>query len=254
MNNNRPYRIILTSPAGSMKGVSGTANSNEADYIHYPLIKTEKNDLADTEKHILKHLEQYHWLIFTSKNGVRFFYEHLGELHLELPESCQTAVIGAKTADELRIHGKEADLISPGRDSDDFLALLKQKLTKRKTCALLLLGQLAPSKLQEGLKGIADTDRVDVYRTLPEQTHNEELKNLIKSGNYNIIVLTSPSAWHHLLDMLGTAVKPEAIKTAAIGPVTEKALQESGNNPLVVATQSNYETLTKEINDYLQTH
>lgn len=50
-------------------------------------------------------LEAVDWLFFTSANGVKFFFDRIKQLNLEIPESVQIVSVGRRTSDALNHAG-----------------------------------------------------------------------------------------------------------------------------------------------------
>src|SRR5581483_6039529 len=54
-------------------------------------------------------LDEYDWMIFTSKNGVRCFLQGIGDMNI--PSSVRLAAVGEKTKQALESHGCQVDFI-----------------------------------------------------------------------------------------------------------------------------------------------
>ncbi len=61
---------------------------------------------------MLKKLHTFDWLIFTSTNGVKFFFERLNAIRLDARalHSVKVAAIGKTTAEKLKSFGVRADM------------------------------------------------------------------------------------------------------------------------------------------------
>ncbi|MCK4259381.1 MAG: uroporphyrinogen-III synthase [Halanaerobiales bacterium] len=61
----------------------------------------------------LKSLEEYHWIIFTSVNGVEYFVQRLFEkgLDVRVLGKARLAAIGSETAARLKAYGLRVDFV-----------------------------------------------------------------------------------------------------------------------------------------------
>lgn len=121
------------------------------------------------------------WIFFYSKNGVRYFFKSLAKLGKELSKDCQIAVIGAGTAQELRVAGFEPDFTGTGdpqTTARSFLAIAQGQT--------VLFPQAAQSRqsVQQQLGSHIQAIPLVVY-------HNEPLEHF-EVPYSNLLVFTSP--------------------------------------------------------------
>src|SRR5690606_33769593 len=91
--------FISTRPESHPDELPELLAANGATVIRWPLIEIRRASLSSHEKQQLLDLHQFHWIIFTSPNGVRYFFEWLKELTgtSNIPPGLEVAVIGEKT-------------------------------------------------------------------------------------------------------------------------------------------------------------
>jgi len=143
--------------------------------VHRPLVKcVALDDYSHLDK-LIKRLEKYDWLIFTSPNGVRFFFERLRLVGLDARGLCKikVAAIGKTTAGELSACGISADLVPTERrlleDNESSAGLLEKfsSLDMKNKNVLLPRAKIASPELPEGLKKLgAVVEVVPVYKTV----------------------------------------------------------------------------------------
>jgi len=123
---------------------------------------------------LIKRLEKYDWLIFTSPNGVRFFFEQLrlSRLDARALSRIKVAAIGKTTAGELSSCGISADLVPTGRrpseDNESSAGLLEKfgSLDMKNKNIFLPRAEAASSELSEGLTKLgAVVEEAAVYKT-----------------------------------------------------------------------------------------
>ena len=85
--------------------------SNLVNIIHKPLIQIQE---LSFNEHLLNH--DYDWLIFSSKNAVKYFYEYLKSVKVK-----KVAVIGEKTAQYCEDLNINVDFIPSDFSQEGFL-------------------------------------------------------------------------------------------------------------------------------------
>jgi len=193
---------------------------------------------------LLKEACCYSWIIFTSKNGVRHFFEKCNNQRYG-----KIAVLGAATATELRKFNIQPAYVGAGKSGEDFAHELREVISPGESI-LLVLGKLAPDSIQTALSTVNSVDRIDVYQTVvPEQFDPESFK-LINSNSYDLMIVTSPSAVKNLyLAFLSENIDWRII---SIGKTTTAACRDLGIEPLATATESSYSGLAQTTIEYLQ--
>ncbi len=219
-----------------------------------PMIAIEKNDLLEEDRDLLTNLKNFDWLVFTSKNGVYYFIKHWNEIFYgeKLPKNLKTAVVGTTTKKALLQFGVEPTLVSTGKTSVDLLDQLKDQIHDGEELNILLsLGTLARSVLEDGLQSVAKVSRMNVYKTIPSQNIDKSIIQRIKDDQYDLIILTSPSAFYNLKACMAPFSVKE-LRFACIGPTTESALHDDGIEPMVVAEKSTANGLFKSVKNYFE--
>jgi len=244
--------IISTRPPDSDGKLIDLLHEAEANYVSLPMIAIESNTLSKEEKEILIHLEQFDWIVFTSINGVRVFFEHLEILSpgRSFPRHLRIAVVGHVTKEVLQKNGINPSLVSPGKTATDLLIQLQAMIPKDAYPKILLpLGNLAGEVLEEGLDAIAEITRINIYKTVTPKSVDSQIIQKIKEDRYDMILLASPSAFENLKKCL-TPSQVVNLKLACIGPITENAVIDSGVNPKIVAERSTAVGLFESVKNY----
>jgi uroporphyrinogen-III synthase len=240
-------KIVVTSPVDSAEKLSKALSVHGADVISIPMIKISEITLNSSIENCLKKLETYNWLVFTSKNGVNYFFSHWNRLfNKPLPTNVKTAVVGNKTGEELSKYNVNPDFVSKGNTSVELLAGLKNNCLKQGDNMLLVLGNLAENTLQDGLSAIANIDRIDVYKTESEIISVDDIR-LFNELKYNHVVFTSASGFNNYKKLISNI---DANKLVSIGPQTTKAMINHGFKPEITAEICNNEGLVNELLNY----
>ncbi|MFH1078696.1 MAG: uroporphyrinogen-III C-methyltransferase [Pseudomonadota bacterium] len=223
--------VVITRPDAQAADMQELLRQQGARTIAFPTIRIVEPESWQALDEALKHLESYHWIIFTSANGVRFFFRRLQETGRDLRDlkGIRICTIGPATASTLEIMGIRVDLVPDSYVSEGVIkAFEKHNLNSRKI--LLPRAETARDVIPEGLAGLgAAVDVVTVYRTVASGQKKEKLESLIAAGKVDVITFTSPSTVTHFMDIMEKDFKlPPQVRTACIGPVTAAAMKKAG--------------------------
>jgi uroporphyrinogen-III synthase len=245
--------FISTRPEGHPDELPELLEANGATVIRWPLIEIRRASLSSHEKQQLLNLHQFHWIVFTSPNGVRHFFESLKELTgtSDIPPDLEMAVIGAKTNKTVQSYGYTPSFVNPGNTAEDFAKPFIHFLTGKgyKPKILLALGDLARNLLQDNLEETAQCTRINVYHTLIPEHIDTNMIRRIHDKRFDMIIFTSPSGIENFLKVYPEG-KNKSIPMACIGSVTAAAAAGYGFRPLVVAEKSSAAGIAGSILNY----
>lgn len=191
--------------------------------IHYPIIKIVPRALDNPEiRQAYDDLSEYTHFIFTSKNAVNVFCEHLDELKKTPSDFTQKKVvaIGHVTAAHLSVNGLNPQWTAEEETQEGLVKLLSL-IDLDDAYLFMPRSALSRPVLANYFKEREIRYQAcDLYDTItqclepkPELEHIDE------------IVFTSPSTVKAFLEVFGKI--PLGKKLLAIGPVTEEALRSS---------------------------
>ncbi|NQU52474.1 MAG: uroporphyrinogen-III synthase [Bacteroidetes bacterium] len=244
--------FISTRPENKSEELAGLFANAGATLLEMPLIKIQGATLSESEKDYFNRLQNFHWLIFTSPNGVRYFFENLTAIqgNLKLPESVQIAVIGNKTEKALNEFGYLAAFKNPGSTGEDFADAFIQKISSNGNPNILLpLGNIARTVIQDRLAEFANCTRINVYDTTAANLVDSKILEQIENDNYEMLLFTSPSGIENFLN-ISTEIQTENIRIACIGETTSKTAIKNNIKPKVVAKNSTASGLFESIINY----
>lgn len=245
--------FISTRPVGQSAELESLLADESASLILMPTIEVRPLPLDDIGWQQLKEIESFNWIVFTSPNGLRYFFAALFELqhNYVLPEHLKIAVVGKKTAAHLECYGTSAAFINLGNTAEDFVADFYQRVTPGER-VLFPIGNLARSVIENKISEIADCTRILFYETvLPEVINNEAL-SLILSDEYDMIILASPSACNNLLYILSDKIDPTKLRLVCIGQTTSAETIKNGIEPLITAGIANSQGIYTAIINHFQ--
>jgi uroporphyrinogen III methyltransferase/synthase len=204
--------------------------------VECPTIAIEELEDYSELDDALEIIGEYHWLLFTSVNAVKYFFTRLfargGDARdLKGPD---IGVVGTATADLLLKYGINADLIPPVFTGE---GLAKSLLDMGVEGRNILIPRAAEAReiLPETLRGAgARVTVVPTYRNVAPGGGKRVLREELDGGRVDVLTFTSSSTVHNFMAMMG-AVHTDDIKqrlagvtVAAIGPITAKTLSDYG--------------------------
>ena len=244
--------IVNTRPVD--QAVTLTAHLAElgAEVLCGPTIETTPPDDLSAIDDALRGLGRYDWLILTSANGVRAMIERLGALSLDARAlgGLRIAAIGPATADRLRDHFIEPDLVPDKYVAEALADALKSTGSLAGQRILLLRADIARKDLPRLLTDAgAHCNDVTIYRTIrPAELPPEVLDRFDRRG-VDWVTFTSGSTVENFLALLGEARRSllEDVKLASIGPITSDRLRAAGLAPTIEADPYTTESLAEAI-------
>jgi uroporphyrinogen III methyltransferase/synthase len=223
--------IVVTRPEKQSGELASLLSEEGARVIHFPTIEIVPPKSFDDLDRALERIEDYDWIIFTSANGVRFFFDRLCVAGKDVRDlkGIKICTIGPATKAAIEKRGIPVDIVPEEFISEGVVAALKGQ-DMEGARVLLPRAEVARDVIPESLKKLGA--RIDVavaYRTVSSGRDWKELEQLIEEGKVEVITFTSPSTVNNFMTIMGEGLNlPENIRIACIGPVTEKAAQKAG--------------------------
>jgi uroporphyrinogen III methyltransferase/synthase len=223
--------IVITRPEAQAQGLSDLLRERGARVIHFPVIRIAQPESWAGLDGALDCLESYHWIIFTSANGVAFFFQRLLERGRDIRDlkGIRIAAIGPATASAVQALGIRVDLIPDEFVSEGVVKAFAGEDLRGKR-VLLPRAEQARDVIPEGLAKMgAGCDVAVTYRTIRSERSASVLNRLFDEGKVDVITFTSPSTVTHFLGIMGPEFQlPSGVRIACIGPVTEAAARKAG--------------------------
>lgn len=234
-------RILITRSKEQARYFSRQIQALGGTSLEVPLIQFQKvssSDRVSTE--IYESIPHYEWIVFTSVNGVEYFFE-LFEDRL----TNRIAAVGKKTKNALEALGYKVDLV-PERFSAEDLVESFEKLTP--SSVLLIQGNLARPLLREELGRIGyNVKQIVVYENKLRVPEEKEM-NVLKKGKVDLYTFTSPSTVHNYIELFGLPNGP----VATIGPITRQAAERAGVKVAISPEEYTMDGLLEEIVQYFK--
>lgn len=174
----------------------------------------------------LPDLKEFSWIVFTSANGVRHFFERvLVSRDSRALASAQIAVIGSGTEDALRSYGLRADLVPERFVAESLVEAFPRASSGDRV--LIARAEQARDALPEGLRELGYALKVlPVYRTTLGEPDPVQV-DAVRDGKVDAITFTSSSTVENLTELLGEVPNPQPL-AVSIGPITSNRARELG--------------------------
>lgn len=252
-------KIIVTRAADQAGEFSAMLERIGAHVYECPTIRlVEPADWYELDESIGR-LSGYDWLVLTSGNAVRFFFQRLEAKGLDARAlgECRVCAVGPKTAETVRLHGIIPDLIPADYKAEGVVAEFS-RLEMNGSSVLFPRADRARDVIPvELLKLGARVDSPVAYRNiLPERLCPEAMFALEKRA-VDCITFTSSSTVSNLADMLGADLLADMLKgvaVASIGPITSNTCRELGLKVDIEAAPHTLPALADAIMAYFSHH
>jgi uroporphyrinogen III methyltransferase/synthase len=248
-------RILITRAREQSGEFATQLEKRGAEVIEFPTIEMVPPLRWGKVDRAIDQLKSYDWIIFTSANGVSFFWQRMKERgkRIRLPSSLRVCAIGPATAHPLKEKKVPVHYIPEKFVAESILEGFEKMFIKGKRI-LLARAKKARDILPKGLRKMgAEVDVVAVYRTVRPRGGSKKLKKLLAEGKIDVIAFTSSSTVNHFAKLLKTEDLKKLLKgvaIACIGPVTARTAKEWGLKVQVQPKQYTIPHLTRAIAEY----
>ncbi|MDD3311135.1 uroporphyrinogen-III C-methyltransferase [Pseudodesulfovibrio sp.] len=232
--------VVVTRAREQASGLVGALTGLGACVHEFPTIAVEPlDDYNEVETAILQ-LARCQWVVFTSVNGVKFFWNQLAAVGLDsrIFGGMQIAAIGPATADALRERGIIPDFVPDKYVAEHVVAGLLERGIQGND-VLIPRAKVAREVLPEELKKAGcNVTVLPVYETKLVQSSGEEIEEAMKNEAIQYVTFTSSSTVENFFELItpDTLRCCPDVKLASIGPVTTRTIEKFGFKPAVEAT------------------
>lgn len=225
-------RVALTRPAGSAAAWRAQLEELGAEVLELPLIQVSPEIDKDILHDVLSELGGYDWIVFTSANGVRFFFEEFRRIYDDIRALglLRIAVVGEATAAAVRDLWLRVEC-QPKKATAEALAEELAATESLDSAKLLVITgnlnrEVLVTKLEEAR---AIVDCLQVYKTEETDLSSNPVAQDFRARGADAILFASPSAAQSFLDQApALKLEPKAKRPLAgsIGPSTTAAMRE----------------------------
>ncbi len=248
--------IVLTRAKNQIENSSKLFKDLGAIVIEFPSIEIkETEDWSKFDKLITT--KKFDFIIFTSSNSVRFFYQRLKQLNFELDfQSTKVIALGSKTAEMCKEYFINVDFV-PSYFSVDGLIKEFEKIDVYNKNILIPQSEIGKKDLSIELeKKNANVFSVVVYKNvLPNPEELKEKIYLIINSEIDAFVFTSPSTFRNFIELMKIQNLKDFFSEkviAAIGDTTKSEIESTGLEVKIKPDISTIENLAIKLTEYFK--
>jgi len=211
-----------------------------AECLECPTIKVCPPEDVTPLDRAMENLSSYDWLIFTSVNGVNFFFERLFQNNKDVRslKDIHTAVIGPATEKRLFDFGLKSDIVPESYRAESVVKAFAGKDVTGKKILLPRAEEARPVLPLELKKMGAVVDEVTAYRTHAVKDNTDVLSARLKERSIDMITFTSSSTaknFRALFPNEDLKDLMQGVTIASIGPVTADTARDLGFDVHIIA-------------------
>ncbi len=226
--------IVVTRSREQASEFADQLHEYGAHVIEFPTIEITKPDSIKPLDEAIKNISGYHWLVFTSINGVDAFFQRLFELGKDIRDlkGIKLCAIGPATEEGIRRYHLQVNCRPPKFVAESVVEELKKVTSIKGERFLLPRADIARSFLPEELQKLGGevTDLV-AYKTVMAQPKDINLLDKMKKGEIDMVTFTSSSTVRNFLQIIGekdVAALNKYVHFGSIGPITTQTAEEMG--------------------------
>lgn len=225
---NRPLsgqKILVTRRREQAAALADKIEQLGGEPVEFPVIRlADPEDFTPLDRSI-EELESYHWVIFTSVNGVQAFFNRLRyhKKDVRALHKAKLCAIGPETSKALEKYGLLVEYVPLEYRAERIAEGLRGRLSAGERVLLPRAAgarAVLPGLLKETGAGVTE---VAAYRTVPATNDGFLLKELLQREQIDMVTFTSSSTvscFAALADAAFLRTLPKELTIACIGPVT----------------------------------
>lgn len=229
--------ILVTRARSQASKLTEALLDQGAQVIEAATIRTQA--IPDAEPDLWNRLDTYRYVVFTSAEGVRYFFDGLAAHHKDSRalHGMQVVAIGSATAKALTNKGIMPDVVPADYKAESVVDALTPLVEKTDT-VLLIQPKVARDVIPNGLRALGvDVTVARLYETVQDTSQREVLIDALQEGAIDYVTFTSSSTVMNCLELLGEEHKAllQQVRIACIGPITAATAVEQGLEPQIIS-------------------
>ncbi len=245
-------RVVVTRTRRQAGALSSRLRDLGADVLELPTIRIADPTDKQTFAELVVDAHHYNWLIFTSPNGVKRFFEAFFAAYPDIRHigGARIAAIGPGTVAALKEYGLAVDLVPEKSVAEELLKAFvkeRERVGGIEHCTMLWVrGAQARDVLYKGLMAMGGiVDECIAYDTVPETEDPTGARERLRREGADVITFTSSSTVRSFM-ALGIPIPPHC-RVVSIGPVTTATLKEFGVTPAAEAEKHDIDGLVEAV-------
>lgn len=249
--------IVVTRARAQASEFTRALSSLGAECMECPTIRVSAPPDFSRLDSAIGALSSYDWLVFTSVNGVEWFFRRLYETGRDVRALCsiKTAVIGPATQKKLLEFGIRSDIVPESYRAESIIDAFGGHDLEGKKVLLPRAAEARPILPEELARMGAVVDEIPAYVTVEDNRASETLLPALRRGEIDMVTFTSSSTVINFRKLLPEDEKQarqlmENVAVASIGPITTETARKQGFKVDITASVYTIKGLTDAITDY----
>ncbi|NBD18947.1 MAG: uroporphyrinogen-III synthase [Cyanobacteria bacterium] len=249
--------ILVTRAANQAQAFRTLLEKQGATVIEMAALEIRPPSSWEPLDQAIEALSTFDWLILTSANGVKFFWERLENLQVDptLLHSLKIAVVGKKTASVLEQYGIRPTFIPPNFVADSLVESFPDLLAQQKILFPRVETGGREVLIEEFQTQQAEVIAVPAYQSSCPASADPVAVKALKEREVDVITFASSKTVRHFYDLLippfGSEINLKSVLAtvtiASIGPQTSQACRKFLGRCDVEAKHYTLEGLTEAI-------
>ena len=227
-------RLVLTRNLEGSSRLAGRLESLGAEILEIPLIEVREDLDQGAAVEIFREFASYEWLLFTSRNGVKYFFKAFFKAFDDIRSLgfVRIGAVGKGTVEALAEFHLRPELVSPNATAMDLAKALEEEQSLDNLKVLVVVGNRNREDLVKELwENRAIVDSLQVYSThFCDLSANAEAARFRREGA-DAVIFASASA----VESFGEQAQHLALEKGAripvlcsFGPTTSARMKKAG--------------------------
>jgi uroporphyrinogen III methyltransferase/synthase len=249
--------IVVTRARAQASDLVHRLEALGADCFECPTIRVAPPENFTALDQAIEAIDTYHYVIFTSVNGVTAFFDRLFTLGMDARSlgHLRTASVGPATAEKLLSYGFKSDIVPSNYRGEAIVEAFSREDIQGKRILLPRAAQARPVIPRELSKMGAHVSDAPAYQTVQDHRNVDRLMDLLREKRADMITFTSSSTAKNFKALFpGEDFNTLAadVPVAAIGPITADTAKSLGMQVDLVADEFTIPGLCDAVLNYFQ--
>jgi uroporphyrinogen III methyltransferase/synthase len=250
--------VLVTRSRAQSEAITEQLEKLGAAVLHCPTIDVVPPRSWSALDAAIATIQQYDWIVFTSANGVRFFFHHLGETRTEVADVLASHIIcaiGPATAIAIEAAGAPVHVTASDSTAEGALtAIIDHIGGEDKVKGLKFLiprARVAREVLPRGLRSLgAQVDAIETYQNIRPDVQPDAITGIFEANSIDAITFTSSSTVSNFAELTGLTDLSGLLSNtlvACIGPVTARTAASYGLKKVILPERYDAAALVEAI-------
>lgn len=224
-------RIIVTRARHQASVLLDSIEELGGEPLEFPVIDIVQPSDPSLLREAIINIRKFSWIIFTSVNGVEYFFSELLREGKDIRElaGIHIAAIGSVTQKAVEDRGLKVAYVPYEYKAEKVIEGLAELISPDQHI-LLARAEEARNVLPEALEALGvRVHDVPTYKTVLGESDKEELQRVLQAKSVDAVTFTSSSTVRNFMQLLdGNKELLEGVKMFSIGPITSSTARELG--------------------------